>query len=88
MLLLARLATGASSYLELIHCTLGDRWRLVAKACLLVILLGNLAGCVNVLTDVLSFSAGGIIPPGADNITTWHTVVLMLITALTLAARR
>jgi hypothetical protein len=54
---------------------------LQAKACLLCILLGHLASCVNVLTDVLSFSAGGIIPPGADNITTWHTVVLVRETA-------
>jgi hypothetical protein len=32
---------------------------------------------VNVFTDVLSFSAGGIIPPGADNVNTWHVVVLV-----------
>jgi hypothetical protein len=31
MLLLARLATGAASYLELVHSTLGDRWRLVVR---------------------------------------------------------
>jgi hypothetical protein len=74
--LLAAEAVGGRSYLHVVELVLGRRARFLAKSSTFLLQLGSLVACVNIFTDILSFSAGGIIPPGADNITTWHFLVL------------